>query len=422
VPNGLINQQVNLGIDPNLKDPYSIAFNAGIQEQLPWNMVLKVSYVGRMGRRLLGFADASQLIDFPDAASSEMMSTAFGNVTKKIRAGADPTTLAAEPWFEHLVAPGIGVANGYPNNTSLLADNFGEFELGDFADFVQALAADGLIAPNVGMDSQISINSVATNKGFSSYNGLLTTLSKNLSHGLRFDFNYTYSHSIDNTSLIANSVPSGTGIGFVCDVLRPRECRGNSDFDETHIINGDFTYELPIGRGKTFAGDSPRWLDEAIGGWSVSGIPTWHSGVAYTTSSGAFVAGFANDAPAIFSGNRAAIRAHVHKNSDGTVNLYTSATTANAAFTGPVGFQIGSRNMLRGAAAYGLDAELGKLFSIVPDRVNMKFSADAFNVLNHPTFATGSNDTSGQSGVPFGQVSSTTGAPRVLQLGLRIDF
>jgi hypothetical protein len=58
------------------------------------------------------------------------------------------------------------------------------------------------------MASQFSENTFYTNKGFSSYAGLLATLQKNLSHGLQFDVNYTYSHSMDNTSLIANSIAS----------------------------------------------------------------------------------------------------------------------------------------------------------------------------------------------------------------------
>jgi DNA-binding transcriptional LysR family regulator len=137
-----------------------------------------------------------------------------------------------------------------------------------------------------------------TNKGLSSYNGLLATLSKNLSHGLQFDFNYTWSHSIDNTSLVANSIASSTGLGFVCEAQSPRVCRGNSDFDTTTVISSDFVYDLPFGRGRSFAASSPRWLDEVIGGWNLSGIPAWNSGVAFTTVSNAFVAGFAEDAPA----------------------------------------------------------------------------------------------------------------------------
>ena len=48
---------------------------------------MKVSYVGRLGRRLLAQADASQLIDFPDSASGQELSTAFGNITQEMRAG-----------------------------------------------------------------------------------------------------------------------------------------------------------------------------------------------------------------------------------------------------------------------------------------------------------------------------------------------
>ena len=127
-------------------------------------------------------------------------------------------------------------------------------------------------------------------KGFSSYNGLLLTINKNLSHGLKFDFNYTYSHSIDNTSLIANKGASNAGLGFICDVVHPRECRGSVGlFDETHVMNANFLYDLPIGHGRTFAATSPRWVDEVIGGWALSGIPQWHSGLAFTAYSGAFM-------------------------------------------------------------------------------------------------------------------------------------
>jgi len=71
------------------------------------------------------------------------------------------------------------------------------------------------------------------------------------------------------------------------------------------------------------------------------------------------VAGFANNAPAIFNGNHAAIKANRHKNSDGSVNLFTGdGTAANAAFSGPVGLNIGSRNNLRGPSAFGMDAGL----------------------------------------------------------------
>jgi Carboxypeptidase regulatory-like domain len=436
-PFGLQNGQAfNTIIDPSLKTPYSIGLNAGIQHEFPGQFVMKVSYVGRMGRRLLGQADANQIIDFADPTSNQLLSNAFGNMTTQLRGGANSANLPAQPWFENLVAPGIGVANGYPNNTSFLADNLGGIPAnGDFADFVQAISS--LIPSNVGMASQFSENTFYTNKGFSTYHGLLTTLQKNVSHGLQFDVNYTWAHSIDNVSLIANQGASG-GYGFICDVLQPRNCRGNSDFDVTHYISGTFNYNLPFGHGRAFAANTPYLLNLFIGGWDVSGITQWHSGQAYTTFSNAFVAGYSNDAPAIFNGTRADIKSRPHKTADGSVNLFDDPVRAQAAFSGPVGFKIGSRNLLRGPKYFNQNLGLAKNFPIVPEKLNLKFRADAFNVLNHPNFALPALTTPSENfditGGTFGQLTAIdSGNPdpldqkngngaRVMQFSLRLEF
>ena len=286
----------------------------------------------------------------------------------------------------------------------------------------------GLLPPNVGMGSQFSENTFFTNKGSSSYNGLLTTLHKNLGYGLQFDLNYTWSHSIDNVSLVANAAAFG-GYGFICDVLRPRECRSNSDFDVTHYFNGNFIYELPFGRGKSVGPSAPRWLDEIIGGWSVSGIPSWHSGNAYFASSNAFVAGYANDAPAILAGPMSDLHIHLNGGHGQTLFGYANPPQANADYTGPVGFNIGARNNLRGPQYFDMDMGLGKVFPLGTDRVRITFRADAFNVFNHPNFSTPSTDIT-DSSVQFGVISSTVGtginngfeAQRVLQGSLRVEF
>jgi len=425
LPYGLQNGGAfNEMIDPTLKTPYSMLINFGFQHAFPGSTILKVNYVGRLGRRLLAQADSNQLIDFPDNTSGELMSKAMANITTELRAGADSANLPAEPWFENQVYPGIGVLLGYPNNTSLIADALQSLVYkGDFADTIQAIS--GLTDYNVGMAAQLSENTMYTNKGFSSYNGLLVTVEKNMSHGLEFTGNYTYSHSIDNTSLIANNIAFG-GYGFICDALRPRLCRGNSDFDTTHYVNGYFTYSLPFGRGRTFGHDIPWGLDELIGGWDLSGITTWHSGTAYSTVSSAFVAGYANNAPALFDGDKGALKHNIHKTSGGQLFLYDDPAAAAGAFQGPIGFSIGPRNSLRGPHFFNLDAGLAKTFGIVPDRgLNLQFRADAFNVLNHPNFdSPGTNTSYDDITQPsnFGQLTSQNGSPRVLQLSARIQF
>ncbi len=437
IPNGLPGGQFNTMIDPNLKTPYSISINFGVQHEFSGRYILKASYAGRFGRRLLGQADSSQLIEFTDKASGETMSQAITSLENQLRAGADGTKIKPEPYFEDLYGANMlnnpqacGPAGTYATATNCIADGSSSLlQIGDFADTIQGIAAYAQ-GYNIGMDSQLSENTVYTNKGFSTYHGLLVSLQKNMSHGLRFDTNYTWSHAMDNVSLVANAGAAG-GYGFICDPLRMRLCRGNSDFDATHVLTNDFTYQLPFGRGRAFASNIPWGVNEFIGGWDVSGLVQYQSGTAFTAVSSAFVPGFSNNAPAIFNGNRNAIRRGVHKDANSRVQLFADPAAAAAAFGPPTGFQIGSRNNLRGNQFTNFDAGVAKTFAVLPrEGVALKFRADAFNVLNHPIFNSPANNSSKDvfsNPGSFGQMTSTpgngaNGGPRVLQLALRLEF
>lgn len=431
-PFGLANGQAfNEILDPQLKNPYYLAFTFGMQHELPKGFILRTSYVGRLGRRLLAQADANQLIDYRDPVSGQLMSQAFSNITQAIRSGA---TVSPQPFYENVMVPGTGAALGLANNTDVISELLSTYAFrGDFADTTQALASlqpYGLGLPaNVGMGAQFSENTFYTNQGFSSYNGLLTTLHKNAGYGLQFDLNYTWSHSIDNVSIIANQA-AFAGYGFICDVLRPRECRGNSDFDVTQYFNGNFIYDLPVGRGKAIAGGASRWLDQAIGGWTVSGLPSWHTGNAYFAAANAFVAGYANDAPAILVGSMSDVKTHLSGGNGQPLYVFPNASQVAAAdYTGPVGFNIGARNNLRGPGFFDMDLGLAKAFPLYSDRVALKFRADAFNAFNHPNFALPCTDITNAS-CTFGTIPNTIGttinndgpAYRVLQLALRLEF
>lgn len=421
-PYGLYESVFNEMVSPDLKTPYSIATNFGVQHEFPNSIIFKASYAGRFGRRLLAQADTSQLINF--TFGGQTMGDAIGAMETQIRAGANPRTLPAQPYMEAVYGTYLGPGS-FPNTTSRIANAFSSLlRKGDFADTIQGL--DGYaLGYNMGMADQLSENTMYTNQGFSTYHGLLVTLQQNLKHGLKYDVNYTWSHSIDNTSLIANGVAYG-GYGFICDTLRPRLCRGNSDFDTTNVITSDYLYALPIGRGRAFGSNMPLWLNEIVGGWDTSGVIQWQSGQAFGTVTSAFVAGYANNAPGIFNGNTAAVRRSVHKKSDRSVNLFADNAAAVGAYGPPTGFAIGSRNDLRGPTYFNWDAGLTKAVALWPDKgVNLKFRADAFNVLNHPSFGSPGNNTNyddiSQTG-NFGQITGTSSSPRVVQLILRLEF
>lgn len=87
---------------------------------------------------------------------------------------------------------------------------------------------------------------------------------------------------------------------------------------------------------------------------------------------------------------------------------FGNPTKANADYTGPVGFTIGSRNNLRAPRYFDLDMGVGKAFPIFPEKLTLKFRVDAFNVFNHPNFSAPSTDIT-NSPIQFGVISSTVG-------------
>ena len=461
-PFGLPVGETNLVVSPNLKDPYSINFNFGVQQELPTHMILKVNYVGRLGRRLLADADANGVINVPDytGKSNQTMSQAFARLTGQLRAGATFQTLTPQPWFEDVLTPGTGAAvgpylpvAGVVNNTDLVAYVAGQLAArGDMSDSLQALSGFSyfneinFLPVNIGIPWQFGSNTYLTNKSSSNYHGMLVTLDKNLSQGLQFEFNYTWSHSIDNVSLSGSNNALFNDFGYLCDVLQPRACRGDSDFDVRQEFNGNFIYNLPVGRSKMLLPNSPRWLDEIVGGWGISGIPGYRTGLAVTAYSDAFLSSFNNDAPAIFFGNKSDLKAKVNVDlASQTVYSFAGgaagAAKVAAEFRGPLGIEYGQRNLVRGPGAFTLDMGLGKTFPILADnRLNLIFRADAFDVLNHPNFGppAGGNlfSTSLLSLVTgssnFGQIVGSYQTPsalavsvptaRVAQFSLRLEF
>jgi hypothetical protein len=119
----------------------------------------------------------------------------------------------------------------------------------------------------------------------------------------------------------------------------------------------------------------------------------------------------------------------------GGVNVFKNGLAASEAYEGPIGFQIGARNSLRGPRYFNEDLGLGKTFPLY-EKYSLNFRADAFNAFNHPNFASpASNSFNGLDqqdyleGAGFGQISSTAdpennlnSGARVLQLSLRLEF
>ena len=431
--NGLIGNANELAVDPRYKTPYSELITFGIQRELPGNFQFEATYFGRMGHRLLSRSDAGQVVDFRDQASGLGLVSQFTQLSLQARRGKP---LTPSPFWENVMNPTL-LANfggtcedfGFASCADFINDPnvAGSLvSIGDMADTVAALYANGLLPANVGLDPQFSSQLYFGNKSYSNYQGLLTSLHKKYSHGLQFDVNYTYSHSIDNSSTIANnatgtSATGGYG-GFLCDAINLASCRGNSDFDVTHLISADGLYELPFGKGRWLGGNASGWLNQIIGGWQVAALTRWNTGFAFTTISQAFPVSFNANSPSVFIGKQSDIRVHIHTDAaTGAIQLFADPTAAINAFTGPIGLQGPTRNNLRGPRFSNTNLTLNKHFTL-KENYGLEFRAEAYNVFNHTNFAlpTGSvADTTNSS--TFGVITSTA-APRVMQFSLRLDF
>lgn len=417
-PFGLATGEFNYAVDQRFRTPYSIQYSFGFQREMPGNFILEATYVGRQGRKLFSQADLAQVLDFRDPTSGQFMIAAFNALQAQVQAGVAGGSVTVQPWFENQMFPGASV---------LMASNGTLRQLvlrGDTSDAIQLLYANGLLNPNVGMSAQFGTNIYVSNQGASSYDGMLMSLRKRFSHGLQFDFNYTWSHSIDNGSSVVNTVAGG----LVCDLRNLRVCRGNSDFDIRHLVNANFIYELPFGRGRAFGSGVPGWANHIIGGWEVSGIFTARSGLPFSTTTTAFPVGFNFNSPAAFNNtNLAALAPGIHDAANGTIQFFADPATvfdpANPT-AGVIRFphhgEIGNRNVFRGPSFWNLDTALLKNFAMPwSEHQSLQLRWEAFNLFNHNSFGL---PAVGITGTTFGTVTTSASAAREMQFALRYTF
>jgi Carboxypeptidase regulatory-like domain len=429
VVNGAASGGFNYTIDPHFHTPYSNVFSAGVQRELPGNFQLEVDYYGRFGRRLFSLPDAGQVINFVDPASKHSYVGDVTTLEQEARQGVSAPNVAPLPFFENQGALALGAPCTSVLGTSctqfIYANNGVPLTQGNLFGVAFFNTFLGLVPQNVGLPAQFAANIYVGNKAWSSYNSLFATLRKRLSRNLQMDFNYTFSHSLDNSSILANNVgnPAAASSVPLCDATNLSVCRGNSEFDVTHQVSSNFIYDLPFGRGQMVAGGSPRWLDEIIGGWQTSGIVTWRTGLALPVLSGVASTGATVDALAIFNGNQSAVSSNIHTDTsnNNVVQFFADPKAALAAFSPVSGTQVGNRDILRGPHFSNVDLGLVKNFPLYHERYKLQFRTDAFNVFNHPNFAFPDTNINSPN---FGVVSELAGqeAARVLQLSLRFSF
>jgi hypothetical protein len=234
-----------------------------------------------------------------------------------------------------------------------------------------------------------------------------------MSKGIQIGGSYTYSHLIDD----ASSFNGGGGQGAVQDALNLRAERASSNQDQRHVLQTDYTIELPFGRNKPFL-RSDNILNRVFGDWLVQASFSYGSGRPYTprvtNSSCDFAGANASQRYNYFGGDIALDNPTTAAwfNKDVFLPLVLDPTTGTIVHKyvdlGCV-FGNAGRNIIRGPNTRSLSATLNKSIRLQGNR-SLEMRIQANNVLNMVTYS-GINTT--VNSTLFGQVTSAGQMRRV---------
>jgi hypothetical protein len=401
--------------------------------ELPGKMTVEVGYAGRLSRKNLLQADFDQpLTQFKDPASGQTWSQASGILRSMFDAGvtpamvkANPSLVGKVPFFENMFP---ALTNLYYNGsaTANYFDVVYKQNAGSDLDGLNQLdrARTDLRFPNcisrTGCNTFFPLQMAGmptwTNWGFANYNAATLSIRRPFSNGFSFDFNYTLSHSIDNSS--GTESGASTSGAILQDAWNPSAFRGSSDFDMRHNITADVLFSVPVGKNAKFFGDMPTWSDAIAGGWQISMISRYRSGMPTTiTNSGIYPTNYENSAVAIRAPGTN-VQTSIGLDQNGVPSLFAN-TNAAAGFVGQYPGQTGTRAIIRLPGMTNFDMALAKVFTLPWEHHRLQFRAEAFNVFNNVNFFNPSLSLTSPS--RFGEFQNAMPA-RVMQLSLRYEF
>jgi hypothetical protein len=302
---------------------------------------------------------------------------------------------------------------------------------------------DGLPdAPFAIFDDQFSSLTAWSTYARSEYHALQLTLRKRMSHGVGFDFNYTFSKSLDMSSVPERSggltggfLLSSGYTSYAINSWDPKLEYSYSDFDMRHQMNADFTVDFPIGRARALGSQMPAWLDHIIGGWQISGIVRVNSslptnivnGRRWPTNwefQGNATCGPSNTwtgvAPCPSTQNS---HGATHAGIPDTVpNLWSDPDQAFQGVRWTLPGERGERNIIRGDKFFDLDLGLAKAFKMPWEGHTLKLRWETFNVTNSVFFDVANMSANIGRKATFGDYSQVLGGPRRMQISLRYEF
>jgi hypothetical protein len=262
------------------------------------------------------------------------------------------------------------------------------------------------VRPYVGFSNIISVENIAD----SSYNAFQSTI-RETTGPLTVGVAYTWSHSFDDSS-------DRSSANFA-NSLDIHSNSASSDFDQRHLLNINYIYDLPLLRlltgfnnlvgtgrdpvdeGTTSNAEEAPWLPgpalkTILGGWQLSGITTFQTGTPFSVingggSNGTGAADNAGVGNGLGIGSYADIIGSPHAGKPfiaPNINNVGPLLLNPGAYTAPRGLTFGNsgRNSLHNPSRINFNMSLYKHFKPFTEHLDMEFRVEAFNVFNHTQF------------------------------------
>ncbi|PWU05740.1 MAG: hypothetical protein C5B51_13870 [Terriglobia bacterium] len=359
-------------LDEAYNTPLTYSWNLTVQRQLPAHLVMEVAYVGSRG---IHQAEIMHILNIARLASE-----------------TNPVT-------------GLTTVNGATVGNSVTTNTVGNARLRvPFLGFNPG----GLQTSSEDMDYR--------------FNSLQATLRRQFSSGLAFQAAYTWSRAFTNMSTV-----NGADSGDPAD-LRQQWGLNTQYRPQRFVITYD--YRIP-------AGPLRGWVKAVAGGWGISGVTTIQDGtpLTITDSRGGAIFGlntsraqFAPGSTHADTGSQGELKQRLGGNAGGPGFFNRAAFTTipviggnGTAGTGGAGWGNSGIAPIQGPGQFNFDASISKVTRLpaISESSEIQFRAEFFNMFNHAQF---SNPAANFAVPTFGQITSTSVNPRLIQLALKYTF
>lgn len=314
-------------IDPDIRTPYILNWNIGLQREIGSRAAVEARYVGNHGFRIWRSYDINEVNvfengfvqEFRNAQRNLQINQAAGVNSFENRGlpGQAALPIFAAAFGARGAQPALAAASGYTSGTFLTMLQQGEAGAlanalagsGGTSSYLCRMVGSGLPpcatlgynAPGPYPINFFQVNPFAagrvinllTDDGWSRYDGLQLQYRQRYGTSLTIVANYTYAKTWTNrysdspaTQVTAAAALAG-GPPTIWTQRDPSFNEGPTVFDLRHAFQTYLTYDLPFGSGRRIAIANPV-LNQLAGGWTVSSIMRIQSGRPFYLTSGRF--------------------------------------------------------------------------------------------------------------------------------------